>query len=114
MMKKILLAAAVSAFCFVGQGFCERVLIEENLSVIDQYKHTPEQFLSVLDEINTNQPKYSIEKVGDMVVRSYYEVIKSNNQLTIYDVALGIKRFSQDKLGIDLKDLIVTYIESQT
>jgi len=113
-MKKTLLIAAVAAFCFVGRGFCERVFMEDTLSVIDQRHHTPEQFLSVLDAIHANHPKYSTERIGDMVARSYYEVVKANSQMTIYDVALGIKRFSQERIGLDLKDLVVTYIESQT
>jgi len=114
MMKKILLIAAVAAFGLAGRGFCERVFMEDTLAVIDQHHHTSEQFLSVLDAIHANHPKYSTERIGDMAARSYYEIVKSNSQLTIYDVALGIQRFSQERIGLDLKDLVVTYIESQT
>lgn len=113
MFKKLFLVLLAAALIMPASLTAGKITIEEVLSVLDGYGHTSGQFHDVIVTIQESHPKYTTDKIGDLIIKSYYEVRESNPGISLYDAADGVKRFAQDRIGLDLKDLVVSYIESQ-
>lgn len=94
--------------------FAADTFVEDNLAVIDEYQHSSDKFSLILDTIRDNHPKYTRERIGILIVTAYHEVRKFNPNVSVYDVADGVKRFAADNIGLDLQDLVVSYIKSQS
>ncbi|MCM8824075.1 MAG: hypothetical protein NC822_05330 [Candidatus Omnitrophica bacterium] len=90
-----------------------QVSLEYTLYLLDEFRHSPEEFSSIINIIRKYHPDYSDEGIVNLITLAYYTIKQSVPKISIYDVAYGIKRFSSDKLCIDLKDLVRAYINSQ-
>ena len=57
---------------------------------------------------------YTKKEISDLIGATHFLIRGSGNDISVYEVAQGIRRFSRDKLGIDLKTLALAYSYSQT
>ena len=114
MGKKLWAVLLVMVLMMPVLGQAAKVAMEETLSMLDEYKHSSDQFQKILVAVQENHPKYTSDKIGDLILKSYYEVRDAKPNVGLFEVAEGVRRFSVDKIGLDLKDLVVAYIDSQT
>ncbi len=117
MQKKILSALLSIVFvlsCLPIAAQAGETFAGYKLSVLDNFNHSSEKFSSILDSISSYHPKYTREKIGNLIISAYFTVKRHHPYISIYKVAEGIKRFSRDSLGIDLETLAYSYILSQS
>lgn len=82
------------------------------LSVIDDFVHSPKEFLNLMLGIQYYNPGYNLDEIGNFIAVAYDEINKYG-EVSAYAVAEGIYRFSADELGIDLKSLVTSFVFSQ-
>ncbi|MCM8773760.1 MAG: hypothetical protein NC820_03370 [Candidatus Omnitrophica bacterium] len=91
----------------------EQVSLEYTLYLLDEFRHSTQEFSSIINIIKKYHPDYSDEAIVNLITLAYHTIKQHVPKISLYDVAYGIKRFSSDKLCIDLKDLVRAYINSQ-
>ena len=114
MLQKILISVLLITISFSCYAQSESIPYEYGLSFEDSFEHSPKEFLLAIREIQYYKPNYSREEIAEMVMLTYRYVHKQGRRVSVYEVAQGIKRFSKDKLGIDLKTLAMAYAFSQS
>lgn len=82
------------------------------LSVIDDFAHSPKEFLNLMLGIQHYNQGYNLDEIGNLIAVAYDEINKYG-EISAYAVAEGIYRFSADELGIDLKSLVTSFVLSQ-
>lgn len=82
------------------------------LSVIDDFAHSPKEFLNLMLGIQRYNQGYNLDEIGNLIAVAYDEINKYG-EISAYAVAEGIYRFSADELGIDLKSLVTSFVLSQ-
>ncbi len=87
--------------------------VEEELSAIERYQYTSEEFKDVVNIIKYYHPRYSRKQIGRLIVMAYYELQEHFRDVSLYEVAQGIKSISRQRLGIDLESHIVTYMNAK-
>lgn len=87
--------------------------VEEELSTIERYQYTSEEFKDVVDIIHYYHPQYSRTQIGRLIVMAYYELQEHFRDVSLYEVAQGIKSVSRERLGIDLERHVVTYLDAK-
>lgn len=110
---KLFISVSVIFFGSCNWVRTENVTIQYKLHIADDFNHSPREFLTILNVIQKYHPKYSKEEIGNLIVIAYQTIKKHLEEISVYEVAEGIKRFSKDKTGIDLKGLVTAYIYSQ-
>jgi len=109
-MKKAVILSIIVAICFGSYNFAF-ASIEKDLSIIDNYRHTSDQFLSILNTIRKYYPEYTNQIIGDWIAHAYKEVRKELPDITIYEVARDIKGLAVDSMGrMKFNVLMATYI----
>ena len=102
------------AVAFLGTGFSyAQTSIQEKLAVLDENRHAPADFAEVIDYIHAYHPTYSDAEIGELLIQSFSEIQKRTPDVAMYDVAINLKTFCRDELGIDLKEFIVAYTKAQ-
>ncbi|MBN2482944.1 MAG: hypothetical protein JXD21_01920 [Candidatus Omnitrophica bacterium] len=87
--------------------------VEQELSAMERYEYTSQEFQDVLNIIHYYHPQYSRDKIGRLIVMAYYELQGHFRDVSLYEVALGIKSHARDRLGIDLEHHVVTYLNAK-
>ncbi len=115
MQRKIFIVVMVIFFLFLIFPIYSRenFSVEYRLCMLDGFKHTPREFSYILAKILRYHPTYTREEIGEMIITTYYKIKSYIPKISVYKIAQGIERFSQDNLGIDLKNLVIYYIYSQ-
>jgi len=113
-LKKIMISLVLLLFTLCLATFAEPLPVSQKLSLLDRSEHSPQEFFYILKTIRFYNQSWSFAEIADTITASYSGLKKSNPGLTVYDVALGIKRFSSDTLGIRLQLLADSYIKSQS
>ena len=112
-MKRIALLFVAGVFFCCSAGYASTVTDAYSLSMLDNLEHRPRIFYEKVKTIHAHQPEYSREEISDMIIAAYYTLKSSGKQVTLYDVAEGVRRFSVDELGINFEDLVRAYVDSQ-
>lgn len=112
-MRTNLMRFFVIALLFLGVTGNVYASVEEELSAMVQHQYTPQEFQEVLNIIKYYHPQYSRDKIGHLIVMAYYKLQEHLRNISLYEVALGIKSHSRGQLGVDLQDQIVTYLNAQ-
>lgn len=88
--------------------------IGDYLSIIDNRKHSAEQFLSILNVIQNYYPEYTRLEIGDRIAYAYKEVHEQITDISIYEVAKDIVEMviagNTGTLTIKLNEIIATYM----
>jgi sulfatase maturation enzyme AslB (radical SAM superfamily) len=85
--------------------------VEDDLSAIDNYKHSATQFLSILNSIKKHCPQYTTKDIGNWIAHAYKEVRKEVTDISIYDVAIEIKSMVISSSGsMKFNEMVATYI----
>lgn len=88
----------------------QRLKVAEELAALDNYGHSTEQFLSILNDLHDKHPKYSTLKIGDAIARTWNGFKEGGYDTSAYVIATGIKRLSEEAPGADLPEVIATYM----
>jgi hypothetical protein len=113
MLKHILISVLIITVSFSCYAESNAISDEYILSCYDKFEHTPKEFLSILSEIQYYKPNYSKEEIGEILMLTWRYVRRHGVHISVYETSQGVKRFSKDKLGIDLKTLAASYGFSQ-
>ena len=87
--------------------------VAEELAILDNSEHSPEQFLSILNDLHDRHPKYSTLKIGDAIARTWNGFKEGGYGTPVYVVATDIKQLSEDNPGADFSEIIATYMLSK-
>ena len=124
MFRKIITISFLTLFSLTYGGYAEDFTLkyysytgylspEKCLYVLDNGRHFPNEFRPVLNEICLGHPKYNKTEVTNLMISAYQAIQKSQPDITIFEVAKGMRRFSEDILGIDLTTCVAAYVRSQ-
>jgi hypothetical protein len=122
MLRKISLFLIVGLFILTFSAYSEQFYYsyygdgytpEKGLAAIDQGKHFPNEFKPLVVGICLEHPSYSKNEVASLILSAYLAIQKDKPDITMYEVAEALKRFSQDKLGIDFSTYVIAYVHSQ-
>ena len=84
--------------------------VAEELAALDNYGHSTEQFLSILNDLHDKHPKYSTLKIADAIARTWNGFKEGGYDTSVYVVATDIKRLSEEVSGVDLPEVIASYM----
>ena len=114
MVKKIVILFLLIGLFSINYTPAEEWSPEHTLYTLDDFQHLPSEFLAIVNIIRSYKPNYIRGEIIDFIKTAYYTLRMQGIQISIYEVAEGIRRFSIDNLGIDLKDLVRAYVDSQS
>ena len=84
--------------------------IAGELAKLDNYDHSPEQFLSIMRDVHNNNREYSIQKVGDGIARTWNGVKVIEKDISIYTVANDIKQLSEEEPQAGFAEIMAAYM----
>ena len=124
MLKKIVLLCFLSLILLVQPAYsgCSYILFinyevgldpEVKMYILDLANHYPREFHAVLRDVYLNHDDYTKYEIGDFVTTAYETIQRRKDNVSIYNIAKDIQRYTEDELGIDLKTYIAAYVRSQ-
>ena len=110
-----ILAVLVTINIYYSATIVRAEEIQETLSKYDKNRHSPKQFLAIIDEIRQYARYFTKGQVGDWIVIGHKEIKKYFPDITLYDAAQEIKdtakRLGEDS---DMRTIVDTYIINKT
>ena len=84
------------------------------LAELDNYSHSPEQFLAILDKLHENHPNYSQLKIADGIARTWNGFNNVKKDISMYTVATDVTRLSEKYKGADFSEVLASYMLRKT
>ncbi len=113
-MLGLFLGASLPGYADSGYRFIDDLYSpEKRLSVFDRGAHFPEEFKPYVIRVCSEHPGYSRDEVAKFMIAAYQEVQKDKPEITMYQVADDVRRFTRDELGIELMTYLKSYVRSQ-
>lgn len=124
MFRIVTIALFLVFFLFGHFGYAEDIVYryytpieyfspEEYLYVLDEGKHFPNEFEPLLAKVCFDHPRYNKLDVMNSMISAYQAVQKTQPDISMYEVAKGVGRFSDAVLGIALETYVTAYVRSQ-
>lgn len=113
MTRRLKTFLAILLFCCAFYSQAMALSGEKMLYTLDKENHFPREFSAVLRAIHYYNPYYSVAEIADLITQAYFTIKLNGTDISLYEVADGIRRFSSDELGIDFKEMVHAFINSQ-
>lgn len=124
MFRIVTITLFLAFFLFCHLGYAEDIVYryytpieyfspEEYLYVLDEGKHFPNEFKPLLAKVCFDHPQYNKLDVMNSMISAYQAVQKTQPDISMYEVAKGVGRFSDAVLGIALETYVTAYVRSQ-
>jgi hypothetical protein len=107
----VILFFLIGIYSFVGCGRPDQSgEIAKALAEFDNHEHSPETFLSIMNDLHDCHPGYSLEKIGDAVARTWNGVKEVESGISAYTVANDLLQLSEENKGADFAEVMASYM----